>query len=71
MKSVQKCSLTRQAREAQVLSSRLSSLICFICAICGFVSARQRLRHYFAHPTLPLIGDLGSLIEPLAVIAIE
>jgi hypothetical protein len=68
MKSVQNCSLGQQMREAQVLSSRLSSLI---CVICGFVFARQRLRHYFAHQTLPLIGDFGSLIVPLAVIAIE
>jgi hypothetical protein len=71
MKSVQNCSLGQQMQEAQVLSSRLSSLICVICAICGFVFARQRLRHYFPHQTLPLIGDLGSLIGPLAVIAIE
>jgi hypothetical protein len=71
MKSVQNCSLGQQMREAQVLSSRLSSLICVICAIGGFVFARQRLRHHFAHQTLISYRQLASLIEPLAVIAIE
>jgi hypothetical protein len=71
MKSVQNCSLGQQMCEAQILSSGLSLPLCVICAICGFVFARQRLRHHFAHHTLSLIGNLGSLIEPLAAIAIE
>jgi len=37
-----RCTSITALMTAQVLSSHLSSLICVICAICGFVLARQR-----------------------------
>src|SRR5208337_3553229 len=53
------------------LSSRLSLLICVICAICEFVFARQRVRTPFSARPNVLLAMLGSLIEPLAAIAIK